>query len=747
MKKYLTIILLLPLLASCRLDDAQYVPIRELSYAYVTEDGHLKLDNGTMAAPAEGGSVSVRILSNGNVTVMPPEGGIPDWMRLEGDLSFTGDGVITAHMELNEGFRRGAAFVAAMEGADSVTVIIRQNGVTPHLLCESPYKAVKGSSESETAYEIETNIPEADISCTVVYPDTEEWVHSVALRDGALSATAGANAGPHSRKAHIILSYLDGWNVEHSQTLYLTQASSADSFGTPVSFQELRAIAGAEPIAPDSDLTLKGIVVSDYRSPNMEANPVLSLDEAGDFSNTNVSTSTRESIMQVVDTTASARTAYLESPDGAYGIRLVYDKADDNVLSFGTALTLSLEGTTLMKESQPERYTLYGVRASSMIESEPGHNVPLKEKTIAALADQDLYTFVTLVNVEFPVKEGSFTDIRENHALWSEVNDKSVSATDTKRYFYMDGYAATLMDQEGKMICAPVNMLCRWRKPEDGIPQGAGKAKGVLVHNEMPRYGDAGKYQLRVLDQTGFEDLTEASGWQTIAGWDLGKTSASYGSGNITCTKEGAVMADEHSYKSRVAATKRTCGISDVFRSLRVNSPISGWYQWNEDGSVKNYNGLCMNISTQGIEGSQLSVAFRFYAGRSGTASTFQAFPAHWCVDYSLDGGESWENAANAINSGKPYVHLRSIATYTLQYGSYKIPTPTRAGLGASEHIFTLPAQVLGKDQLLIRIRPYDTVLSGIPTLYDGETETSEVTSTMSVQDYVSFQDIFIRYR
>ena len=71
---------------------------------------------------------------------------------------------------------------------------------------------------------------------------------------------------------------------------------------------------------------VEGIVVSDFHSKNMEANPSVSYDK--------------------VDVTVNDCTAYLESPDGRYGFRLRFDTPEDNVLARGTRLSLSLSGTT-----------------------------------------------------------------------------------------------------------------------------------------------------------------------------------------------------------------------------------------------------------------------------------------------------------------------------------------------------------------------------------------------------------------
>lgn len=740
MKKSFILSILLFAAVSCNLDDAAYVEVRELDYAYITESGTYTKEDAAGIVPAEGGNLSVRVLSSGDVTVNAEE--MPAWVTMEGNMNFTGDQTLQFTFGPNAGFRRAVILTADMDGADPVQIIVRQAGTVAYMHCDSPYKSARGSASSTVTFPIETNIPYEDITVSA----SEDWLFEPTLADAKVTAGIAESTQDASRKATITLSYTDGWSETLSETLHITQASVNDVFGTLLDFPALRSMATPEGKRIEGDYSLTGIVVSDWRSANMEENPVLTLDAAGEFRNTGVSATVTETVQQVVDTTASRRTAYLESEDGSLGLRLVFEDAAENRLVFGTRLTISLDGTVITKEDAPERYTLGALTSDNMLESETGAAVPMKEKRIAELSDSDIYTFTSLRGLEFPVKEGSYTDIRENHALYSTVNDNSVSQTDTKRYFYMDSFANLMVDGEGKAICAPINMLCLWRKPEGGIPQGAGNVNGIIVHNTIKRYGDAGRYQIRVVDETGFAGLTGESPWKTIAGWDLGKAEPSYGEASLVSEKVGASMTDQHSYKSLIAGTKRTCGISDTYRSIHLFGPITGWWNWDEKGEITGNNGLTMEFSTKDLSGEEIMVAFRFYAGRTGTATTFQAFPSHWFVEYSIDGAP-YAPATNADLSGKSYVHLRSMATYTLQYGSYKIPTSVNAGLGASSHAFCLPAEALGKDNVKVRIRPYDTVMSAIPSIFTDEIESSSITAQTRASDYVSFQDIFIRYR
>lgn len=739
------LILCLSLVAGCTLDDADYVLIEELDYVVLAEDGTFIKDDGTYAVPSEGGSISFRLLANAPVTLVP-RGGMPQWAETE-KLSFEGDADFTVTMGPNEGFRRGVIFDVSLEGSDKKMVLVaKQDGLVPVLECPSPYKTAKGSEASEVKFAIRTNLPSEEITMATEYLSGKtEWMSGVDIDGEFLVVSAGANPDNVSRKAIVRLQYVDGWDITHDVNLYLTQSSSSDMFGTPLTFEELRAKSSGKETVIGDDYTVTGIVISDYRSANMEENPCLPEDMAGGMVNTNVSQSTMNNVMQVVDTTVARRTAYIESEDGRLGFRLMFDDMECNRLTFGTRMTISLAGTVLVHDSDPDRYTISGLGEANMLEGAQGATVPQKLKAISELTDEDVYTYVGISGVEFPVKEGSYTDIRENHALWSSVNDLTVPLTDSKRYFYMDGFANLLVDGTGKAICAPINMLCTWRKPEAGIPQGVGVAYGIIVHNELKRYGDAGKYQIRVVDEKGFEGLTGQSGWNLIAGWDKGVLDVSYGSASMTCEKEGATISAKHSYKSITAQTKSTCGISPTYKSLNIVSPVCDWYGWT-DGKVTSYKGIRMDFSTAGISGEEIMVAFRFYAGNPSIPSSFQAYPSHWCVEYSVDGGE-YKPAVNADLSGKPYVHLRNITFTKLSIGSYSTPTTTSTALGASAHAFCIPEEALGKEKVSVRIRPYDTVMSALPSIFTGEIENSYVTEHSDISDNVSFQDIFIRYR
>lgn len=724
---------------SCGFNDAEFADIKELAYTIEYGEDEEKTD----IIPAEGGYIKLRIYSNGKVTIMPKTE-MPEWAAI--DLTeFENDQTVTVAMSENKGFERALDLVAVLDGGvKTMEFSVKQAG-SGYIFCEIPYCTVSGSAASEAEYMIDTNLSEEDITVGVSYlSGGTDWVSSASFSESYVKVSVAKSTEPKPRKALLNVN-LKGAADSCAVVLYLTQSSENDSMGEEISFADLRSMATVGGTVLEQFSLLKGVVISDYRSKNMEQNPVLALDQAGSMKNDKVTSTVRTNAAQVVDTTASERTAYVQALDGSAGFRLVFDDPEENILVFGNEVTIDLGGAVLKYEDNPKRYTISGLAGVNVLESKAG-NVVEKNKKISELTDDDIYTFVGLTEVEFPVKEGSYTDVRDNLALYSAVNMST--AKETQLYCCLDGYVTTLVDKDGDVICCPVNMLCQWRRPSEGLPKGVGTAKGIITYNDITRYGDAGRYQLRVVDETGFDGLKNtSSNWTTVASWDKGKLESNQGNLTIQCEKSDAVVADEHSYKSLTPNTAKTCGISDTYRSIRVSSSVKGWYQWDGD-EITGYNGMLFTFPTTDISGDELMLTFRFYAGRCGTGNTYMGFPSHWCVEYSVDGGQTWTYAENGDLSGNDYIHLRGVATIYFTLNGFLYSPSTSYALGATAHSFTMPSEVFGKDDVRVRIRPYDNVMSSLypRTLFD-DLEHAKVTSATEVTDYVSFQDIILSYR
>ena len=698
----------------------------------------------------DGGSITIPVYSNGNVRLSMVE--TVDWAEISTDL-INGDGQVQVTMAPNEGRRRMLKLAMMLEETDlKDTIEIKQEGVKAFLEAVAPYYAANGNEIEDIKIKLSTNLPHTEIDYKVEYlMGSEGWLESLVVADYSpnvsfLNMTTTVNPSDEVRKAKIHVSHLDGWDQLHSCECYITQAMKNGDFGTRVDFSSVRQIGTAEGTGITEDLLITGIVISDFRSRNMDENVNISYD--------------------VVDSLSSLSTAYLMSEDGEYGFRLKFISHEENVLQQGTKLQLNLNGTIVTREDNPERYTIANINGANMVGSAAGSvsDIPVKVKTIATLTDADMYTYVSLQNTEFMFKYGSYADVYENYTLKSPIS--SVNSGNNDR---MDGWATLLVDSEGSSIYAPVNMHCLWRRSGKGVPQGVGATNGIIVHNELPKVGDVGKYQIRVIDEKGFAQAKTGSSYEEYCIWNgadkFGNEFKNYGekneryayNKNLTIVPSNDVLNSQSTlargelflentvqrgggdtplrsadyYCSPVADNR---GISSQYSSLCAVMDVKGWYQWNGN-EIVGYNGFRYEINTKDLSGTGMLFTYDFTAGT--VAITYsKTFPAHWCVEYSVDGGVTY-NLVKDFVSGKDYVHMRSLPWWDATVNGTLYKTCAAAGLGFSQHAVLLPSEVLGLDKLIVRLRPYDNVLTSLPVTWDGNSETAFIQSSTSSANYI----------
>ena len=97
----------------------------------------------------------------------------------------------------NDSFRRMAKLRFVLDGGTRAdTVCIKQYGVVPSLECPAPYKAIRGSVETFTQFEIDTNIPLGDFAVATAYVGpTRDWIRSVQPEQGMLVVDTKPNPG------------------------------------------------------------------------------------------------------------------------------------------------------------------------------------------------------------------------------------------------------------------------------------------------------------------------------------------------------------------------------------------------------------------------------------------------------------------------------------------------------------------------------------------------------------------------
>ena len=246
---------------------------------------------------------------------------------------------------------------------------------------------------------------------------------------------------------------------------------------------------------PDGTV-IEGVIISDYKSMNMETAPQVSSTE--------------------VDPSLNFRTAYIQSLDGKYGFRIIFNSVYDNRFPRFCKFKMDLGGAELIMENDPERYTICNVVGGLVTVTEENVAPAAKPRHIADLTDQDIYTFVTLQDVELMSKEGSYTNVHEKKVARTWLNSFKTSKSGP-----VDASGVVLKDNQGSDIFMAVNTTCDWRRRGNRLPQGVGQVEGVLVHTVLRRYGDIGRYAIRPANEKDIKLPAEGpSSYETIVEWN-----------------------------------------------------------------------------------------------------------------------------------------------------------------------------------------------------------------------------------
>ena len=372
------------------------------------------------------------------------------------------------------------------------------------------FSEISVSKDEHLAYQVEwqSNIMSLtdQMEYEVVYEGTDrDYVSNIVLGKGTLTFDLASNEGGRKRISKIRVMHTDLAGTVTEGILTINQRGEV--LPNEISVEALRnklTAAGSLQYLSDEDMRdyVMLRVITGKENPNTEMNP-----------NTN---------WNAIDFTASARTGYAQSEDGKYGFRLQFASTDDNTLEAFSKVRLYLDGTTLSLENNPDRYTISNIKAQDIVVETSGtiSDLPVKERTIATISDLDVYTHVTLTDMEFVVKDGPYT-----YGIETMI---AAPGHDIR-----DNLATMMQDADNNAIYALINSNCTWRRDNSTgktVPKGVGRASGVIVHTVDPAYGDMGRFQLRPLDESSFDiPSEEAFANNILARWSLTKSTVSIG--------------------------------------------------------------------------------------------------------------------------------------------------------------------------------------------------------------------------
>lgn len=627
---------------------------------------------------------AIAVESNINQSLIKAESSV-EWIGSlelkDGQLSFT-----VAENTTGEA-RKGTLTVSYTDIDESVyraVAEITQGAEPGHLALNETEMAIEAFAGTKTApwdCVLGTFMPE--LTSSVTYEGSQkDWISNVTTTTEALSFDVTDNETKEARTAVIKVELASkGIAVE----LKVTQGIKTRQY----SFEELRAVlpsAGEQAFEGDF---FEGVIVADAGQKNMETNPMTSATS--------------------YDDNESAITNYVQSLDGKYGMRLKFATAADNTLKKGDKVKISLAGATLVREDNPVRYTLRGVNANNVTVEE---NVQLttRQKTIAELTDEDVYTWTTLKDVEIAFSYGSYNNIRTS---WLGF-DANVANRQNLDY-------RILMDSSHSTINMLVNSDVEWYMTDNGVPQGSGDISGVIV-STTTSYHDAnllGKYQIRplelsdiVLGDTGFsEKLVE---WFSV---DTPKATLS---GNIF----SATLGDgkmEGVNPNQTTSYLNFTGKNENAKAFRYDGV------WWDTATGKAGDTVKWTFSTSSCSGKKLVFVFNAVLGKL-TEDKYGQAPVNWNVEYSLNGTD--------------YVLIKKIFIRPLPKKSTVLTVLPSA---ADEYCIELPLEVSGQENVTIRLSASDDTTIDFAT---GE-YTAKVTfkpDTKNKGQYIRFGAIAVKY-
>lgn len=505
------------------------------------------------------------------------------------------------------------------------------------------------------------------------------WIKDMALVEEGLSFTTTENTSGSKRSAIISVSFEDGDGHTAAAAYKVTQASDR-----MLSFQELR---GRVPGTIHGNFLAEGFIVSDPSSPNVCSSP-----QTGQFS---------------FDRTESGRTAYLESTDGSYGVCLKFKDAADNVVPRWSKVLVSLDGLTLTRISNPVRYTLEGLTADKITLVDDGSTVPEKPRSLAQLTDADIFTYVSLQDVEIMSKDGSYTNASEGYSMQDELNPLGTTAP------RWDVAPLLCSDIAGNVIYMLTNAAAPWRRAgkEDEygdpvwyscVPDGAGTLGGIVVADEIApvRWGNLGKYQIRPMakEDIALDGLKFSN---TICEWNWNDYEESFnvdeGSGDLfTYDAATSFVNDYNNPFLPVEDTPNGHGTTNL-KGLVAGAALCMAQSW-WDFETQEGKYFDVEFSTAGLSGSNLVFGIVWGHGLGSASTVFG--PSHWNVLYSTN--------------GTTFTQLCTIKQRSCAWWNNP-QTSQDATPGYTEHLVKLPPECFGKKKVTVRLQAADTVTDIAP--------------------------------
>lgn len=682
----------------------------EKNYFEVVPPDELGMPEHEFYLEEDGGDVNIHFLTNKLGSISLTDQNDEAWIQL-GLTSFDKDGDLPVHVQKNTGYPRRADILFATDTRKDTVSVFQKGALEEKFYLSANSVIVYNGEDKINSVPTEITIPMSDISTQVRCSGDEDWIQNFKLTENSFTFTTTDNKDKnYMREALIVFTYKDGWRAEHTETVTVIQARADNKIGTVFSPEDLRKVATISGFTLPEDALVEGYIVSTTEGGN-----------AGDAQVDDYQQGTG-----VIDYSLTARTSYLESPDGQYGFRLISTDEGSNAFKRYSRVCLKIGGAVIKKsESEPLSYTIEGVSSENILTSSDGKaTMPWKEKSITELTDNDINTLVKIKDCEIAMRKGPFTPVNEGY-------------TSLCGYNRLAKYPILIRDIKGGSMYMFTNMTCPYRRNGETLPYGSGDITGIVVHENyycFEKDGNIGRYQLRHLLREeielkkDFKDnfsgvITEFRYAKFPDEFETTKLPnailATKGNGEM-CHTYGSVsnFSPSYFYIGECGSKKKNkyaegAGIEldeggiyqpwvDNGTQSAQNTDGKGWfkdniklswsnkYWWDSDHS----RGYCwlVNFSTVGISSDKVSMQFAMYNNSQSARS-----PRYWVAQYSLTTTDTSSSSDD---------EWRDIGEFTVPDVAIWASQNDWQTLGTRVYDFPLPAEILGQESVSIRLMP-----------------------------------------
>lgn len=542
-------------------------------------------------------------------------------------LSADGDMELKLSYDINKGLTRSGVLTLTrgtnvfevtfvQEGILKGGVIIEQKNIT--LTAEGGRYGVKAM----------TKLKNDDVSFNVEYKesDSKDWVTDLSLENNFISFSLKANLMDTLIRHAVVTVSFDGGedSFQISQLYEGCRTESVDVLELKSMFKE----EGEHKI--DRHIVLEGIVINDHLEKNGAENRMISVDNQ--------------------DLNYAERILYVQNADGSGGIKLIFSQSCAEMVARFDSIKVDLYGLELKRESEPLRYSISNIPVTAIVSTKPAEALAGNEKPWEDLTDDDLYTLVTVSDIEIPVRKGNYAPV------------------DIRKISYMVSYPMVIRSSSGHTGHMMVNVDCPWSRDGKELPEGSGSVTGVIVHETCDNFewdaekakglssqglhddyvtgtGRLGDYQIRPLRKSDIRiaDEAETGFSEVLCEWAY---CDSLGVNLVQNYQEQTLYPTYYDERLVVDATKFYCMNSDGKIPLRLCNDFTHLGPYTFGGSItdpSNGNGIydaqgrSAHWDVYGSTGS-IGVIYSYYASNgknrwsaesnSGDGSNGSA----WCV-------------------------------------------------------------------------------------------------------------------